>query len=224
MASARLEVAGRRACRTPAEGLADRAGAQGPRRARALARRRARRARAPHRPARPDDPLGLVLGQRLPVVLLAADPGAAARARLVAAHEVAHLLEMNHGARFWKLVARSVPRIEEAKHWLRHEGTDLHRYAGEADERGEGARPYPSSRPERARAQSRDLAACLPSISQGSRTASASASASGMTVDVRLGLRSREHGGRPEPRGCPCRPRRRTGRPGSSARTPRRRP
>jgi hypothetical protein len=26
-----------------------------------------------------------------------------------------------------------VPRLEEAKHWLRHEGTDLHRYAGEAD-------------------------------------------------------------------------------------------
>jgi predicted metal-dependent hydrolase len=50
----------------------------------------------------------------------------------VAAHEVAHLIEMNHGARFWKLVARSVPRLDEAKHWLRHEGTDLHRYAGEA--------------------------------------------------------------------------------------------
>ena len=50
----------------------------------------------------------------------------------VAAHEVAHLLEMNHGARFWKIVARSVPRLEEAKHWLRHEGTDLHRYAGDA--------------------------------------------------------------------------------------------
>ena len=47
----------------------------------------------------------------------------------VAAHEVAHLLEMNHGARFWRLVAKAVPRIEDAKHWLRHEGTDLHRYA-----------------------------------------------------------------------------------------------
>jgi predicted metal-dependent hydrolase len=46
----------------------------------------------------------------------------------VAAHEVAHLLEMNHGARFWKLVAGCVPRIEEAKQWLRLEGTDLHRY------------------------------------------------------------------------------------------------
>jgi len=46
----------------------------------------------------------------------------------VAAHEVAHLLEMNHGPRFWKLVARSVPRLEEARGWLRREGTDLHRY------------------------------------------------------------------------------------------------
>ena len=46
----------------------------------------------------------------------------------VAAHEVAHLAEMNHGPRFWKLVAKCVPRLEEAKNWLRHEGSDLHRY------------------------------------------------------------------------------------------------
>jgi predicted metal-dependent hydrolase len=35
---------------------------------------------------------------------------------------------MNHGARFWKLVAGCVPHIEQAKTWLRLEGTDLHRY------------------------------------------------------------------------------------------------
>ena len=46
----------------------------------------------------------------------------------VAAHEVAHLLEMNHGPRFWKQVARSMPRLEEAKRWLRSHGADLHRY------------------------------------------------------------------------------------------------
>jgi predicted metal-dependent hydrolase len=46
----------------------------------------------------------------------------------VAAHEVAHLQEMNHGPRFWKLVARCVPRLEEAKRWLREEGTNLYRY------------------------------------------------------------------------------------------------
>jgi predicted metal-dependent hydrolase len=46
----------------------------------------------------------------------------------VAAHEVAHLLEMNHGPRFWKHVARCIPRLEEAKRWLRSHGADLHRY------------------------------------------------------------------------------------------------
>ena len=46
----------------------------------------------------------------------------------VAAHEVAHLIEMNHGPRFWKHVARCMPRLEEAKRWLRNNGADLHRY------------------------------------------------------------------------------------------------
>jgi predicted metal-dependent hydrolase len=46
----------------------------------------------------------------------------------VAAHEVAHLLEMNHGPRFWRHVARCMPRLEEAKRWLRNHGPDLHRY------------------------------------------------------------------------------------------------
>jgi predicted metal-dependent hydrolase len=46
----------------------------------------------------------------------------------VAAHEVSHLVEMNHGPRFWKHVARCMPRVEEAKRWLRSHGADLHRY------------------------------------------------------------------------------------------------
>jgi predicted metal-dependent hydrolase len=46
----------------------------------------------------------------------------------VAAHEVAHLVEMNHGPRFWKHVSRCMPRLEEAKRWLRSHGADLHRY------------------------------------------------------------------------------------------------
>ena len=46
----------------------------------------------------------------------------------LAAHEVAHLAEMNHGARFWQLVERTMPRMNEAKGWLRREGMDLHRY------------------------------------------------------------------------------------------------
>ena len=46
----------------------------------------------------------------------------------VAAHEVAHLREMNHGPRFWALVDEAVPRMEEAKTWLQIYGMDLHRY------------------------------------------------------------------------------------------------
>ncbi|MEM1370675.1 MAG: SprT family zinc-dependent metalloprotease [Pseudomonadota bacterium] len=46
----------------------------------------------------------------------------------VAAHEVAHLREMNHGPRFWALVERTMPRMAEAKDWLQVYGMDLHRY------------------------------------------------------------------------------------------------
>ncbi|MEZ5854945.1 MAG: SprT family zinc-dependent metalloprotease [Hyphomicrobiaceae bacterium] len=46
----------------------------------------------------------------------------------VAAHEVAHLAEMNHGPRFWKLVKKTMPRLEEAKLWLRTKGMNLYRY------------------------------------------------------------------------------------------------
>lgn len=46
----------------------------------------------------------------------------------VAAHEVAHLAEMNHGPRFWKLVKQTMPQLEEAKHWLRMHGMQLYRY------------------------------------------------------------------------------------------------
>lgn len=49
----------------------------------------------------------------------------------VAAHEVAHLAEMNHGPRFWALVARTMPDMDEAKRWLQVYGMDLHRYGVE---------------------------------------------------------------------------------------------
>lgn len=52
----------------------------------------------------------------------------------VAAHEVAHLREMNHGPRFWAHVAHSMPRMEEAKRWLQVYGMDLHRYGAEPDD------------------------------------------------------------------------------------------
>ncbi len=44
----------------------------------------------------------------------------------VAAHEVAHLEEMNHGPRFWELVRITMPRMEEAQDWLRRRGSGLH--------------------------------------------------------------------------------------------------
>jgi predicted metal-dependent hydrolase len=46
----------------------------------------------------------------------------------VAAHEVAHLVEMNHGPRFWRTVAKALPDYEEAKAWLHIHGLDLYRY------------------------------------------------------------------------------------------------
>jgi predicted metal-dependent hydrolase len=46
----------------------------------------------------------------------------------VAAHEVAHLAEMNHGPRFWRLVQKTMPRFAEARQWLRVYGMDLHCY------------------------------------------------------------------------------------------------
>ncbi len=50
----------------------------------------------------------------------------------VAAHEVAHLQEMNHGSRFWALVRKTMPRMDEAKQWLQLYGMDLHRFGPEA--------------------------------------------------------------------------------------------
>src|SRR3954466_4450717 len=56
----------------------------------------------------------------------------------LAAHEVAHLLEMNHSRRFWRVVERICPDWERAKAWLNTQGTALHRY-------GEDGGPHESA-------------------------------------------------------------------------------
>ncbi|MGE0212714.1 MAG: M48 family metallopeptidase [Parvibaculaceae bacterium] len=48
----------------------------------------------------------------------------------VAAHEVAHLIEMNHSKAFWTLVHRHCARAQEARRWLKASGASLHRYGG----------------------------------------------------------------------------------------------
>ena len=46
----------------------------------------------------------------------------------VAAHEVAHLRERNHGERFHRLVASLIADPDTARSWLRQNGSELHRY------------------------------------------------------------------------------------------------
>jgi len=44
----------------------------------------------------------------------------------LAAHEVAHLREMNHSQAFWDLVKKLCPQMEKHKSWLRRHGARLH--------------------------------------------------------------------------------------------------
>lgn len=45
----------------------------------------------------------------------------------LAAHEVAHLRELNHSHRFWRLTHQLCPRTDEAEAWLKIYGSALHR-------------------------------------------------------------------------------------------------
>ena len=46
----------------------------------------------------------------------------------VAVHEVAHLIEMNHSEKFWRLVLKAMPSMEQPRSWLKQNGARLHRY------------------------------------------------------------------------------------------------
>lgn len=56
--------------------------------------------------------------------LIMAPPGVL---RYVAAHEVAHLAEMNHGPGFWALLGRLYPGWQAERAWLRQHGSALQR-------------------------------------------------------------------------------------------------
>ena len=51
----------------------------------------------------------------------------------VAAHEVAHLVEMNHSSSFWSIVNDLHPGYDKPRQWLRDHGAELHRYRFDAD-------------------------------------------------------------------------------------------
>ena len=51
----------------------------------------------------------------------------------VAAHEAAHLVEMNHSDRYWAALARIMPDYAERRAWLKREGRGLHAYRFETE-------------------------------------------------------------------------------------------
>ena len=46
----------------------------------------------------------------------------------LAAHEVAHLRELNHSHRFWRLTRALCRRTDDAEAWMKRHGPHLHRY------------------------------------------------------------------------------------------------
>lgn len=53
----------------------------------------------------------------------------AATMQYVVAHEVAHLVELNHSAQFWSVVEQLCPDYAIHRKWLQDHGTGLHRFS-----------------------------------------------------------------------------------------------
>ena len=51
----------------------------------------------------------------------------------VAAHEAAHLVEMNHSQKYWAALASIMPDYAERRAWLKREGRALHAYRFETE-------------------------------------------------------------------------------------------
>jgi predicted metal-dependent hydrolase len=51
----------------------------------------------------------------------------------LAAHEVAHLVHMNHSEEFWALTHRLAPHTDRAEAWLHAQGASLHRFGVAVD-------------------------------------------------------------------------------------------
>jgi predicted metal-dependent hydrolase len=49
----------------------------------------------------------------------------------LAAHEVAHMVHMNHSPKFWAVVGRASPDVKRAEAWLKAHGASLHRFGAE---------------------------------------------------------------------------------------------
>jgi predicted metal-dependent hydrolase len=50
----------------------------------------------------------------------------------LAAHEVTHIVHMNHSPLFWKLTRRLFPETDRAEAWLKANGAGLHRFGAVA--------------------------------------------------------------------------------------------
>jgi predicted metal-dependent hydrolase len=59
----------------------------------------------------------------------------------LAAHEVSHLVHMNHSAAFWAVTQRLVPDMDRAESWLKAFGVDLMRFGAISGKPGPSGEP-----------------------------------------------------------------------------------